>query len=177
MSGSDFWRAFATPFFLMVFFVLAFFSVYKLGINKPVSTPTVSITSGTEVVTAESTVPVTGKVSNTKIVTVNGTATTVSEDGSFTASVPVALGQNSIEVIAGEGKQAKAVVVVTREIAKQETSSTSASIVATAGADLSASGPAENVFGSLGLAALLVSFMVLRQSRLQNAFQKSQFTP
>ncbi len=170
MGVKDFWKSFAAPLGLMVIFVIAFFGVQ--GLNKSMSKPPiVTLTSGDNVVTDQAEVPITGKIENTTKLTVNEQEVPVGEDGSFSTKVPVNLGENKISVAAGS------VVVVTRdikvvreEVAKAITATSTE--VNTQTSTLSASGPVENVLGSIGFGAIFVSLMVYRKSKRHNPLQK-----
>jgi|GEM_PF-1288934 len=164
MTGSDFWKAFSVPLGLIVLFVIALFGVGTITKNmtKP---PTVEVTSGAEVVTDQAEVPITGVLKNTDKLQVAGKDVQPAGDGSFSAVVPVTVGVNTVDVVAGDKTKATTSVKVTREEA--QTAVASAGVVSGengAGSDLSSSGPTENVMGSIGLAALVVSLFAYKRS-------------
>jgi len=171
MNGSDFWKAFSVPFMLLILFVIAFFSVSK--INKSfVKEPTLDIISGSEIVTDQAEVPITGVVHNTSKLTVAGKQIVVSKDGSFSTTVPVTLGENNVEIAAGSTKQAKSNIKITREEVQKSVAATSTTSTGTA--DLATSGPVETVMGSFGLTAIILSLFVYRRSLRGNSLQKAK---
>lgn len=159
------------PLGLLILFVLAFWGLYTLTRNVA-KTPTIEITSGNEVVTDQTEVPVTGVVKNASKLTVDGEEVSLAEDGSFSAVVPVSVGENNVEIVAGDGTQTKASVRITREEPEPAITATSTTVDTTAaGVDLTTSGPAEVALGSVGLAAILVAFSVYYRSLRQNFLQ------
>lgn len=167
MNGSDFWKAFAVPLGLLILFVIAILGVYGLSRNF-VKPPTVDLISGKEIVTDQTEVPVTGVVHNTSKLKINGKEVPVSDDGGFSAVVPVNVGENTITIAAGNNAQAKTDVKVTREEPAKAITATS-----TTADNLTTSGPVETMMGSFGLAAILMSLMVYRRSVRQKSLQKA----
>lgn len=167
MSGSDIWKAMAMPMGLLVLFVVALFGVYGItkNLRKP---PTIDIISGSEIVTDQAEVPVTGVVHNTGKLKINDKDVTVAADGGFSAVVPVSVGENTISIAAGNNSQAKTTIKVTREVVAKSITATS-----TTSGNLTTSGPVETVMGSFGLASLVLSMIVYRRSVRQNALQKA----
>lgn len=176
MTGRDFWKEFAIPCLLLVLFVAALLGVYKLSGGFVAKTPTLEITSGNEIVTDRTEIPVSGKVTNTDVVTVNGEQIAVADDGTFNTNVPVGLGMTTIEVVAGEkSKTVSTNVQVTREEVEVATSSTSTGVVTDglSSTPLATSGPIDNFLGSFGLAAIVMSMVVYGRSLRQNTLQKA----
>lgn len=169
MNGKDIWKEFAAPMALLILFVIAIFGVF--GLTKTMTKkPELSLSSGDNIVTDQSEVPVTGVVKNTSKLTVNDTPVAVGQDGSFSTSVPVSIGENNVSVVAGDSPKVTQNVKVTREEVAKAT--TSASVDAN-GNDLTTSGPAENAMGSVGLAAIVVSLAIYYKSRRQKPLQKA----
>lgn len=170
MNGSDFWRTFAVPFVLLVLFVIAIFAVTGMT-KRATKAPTVDIISGNEIVTDQTEVPITGVVHDTTELTVGGKEVAVSPDGSFSTTVPVSPGENSVEIAAGSTNPTKTTVKVTRE--EPQKAVTTAATVDTTNAGLATSGPVETVMGSFGLAAILLSLLIYRRSMRGNPLQKA----
>jgi hypothetical protein len=173
MSGADFWKAFSTPFFLMVLFVIAIFGVVKIY-SQFTTPPTIEVTSGTDIVTSQTEVPIAGVVKNAVVLRVNGQETPLDKSGNFSTMVPVVVGMNAVELVAGNAVQTRSTVSITREdtqpaVASSDTTATTN----TSTIDLSNSGPVETGLGSFGLAAIIVSLMVLRRSKRENSLQKA----
>jgi len=169
MTGKDFWTAFAPVLGLLIVFVIAFLAVYKKELIYHVA-PTIDMVSSSEIVTDQSEVPITGVVHNTSDLTVNGEPVAVSGDGGFSITVPVNIGENDVTIVAGGESGAKAVVKVTREDVSKSVTPAPTSVT-TSGNNLATSGPAENVAGAFGLAALMISIYVYRRSLAQNTLQ------
>jgi len=172
MSGKDFWTTFAPVLGLLIVFVIAFFAVYRKDISY-MPEPTIEIISGNEIVTDQAEVPITGVVHNTSKVTVDGKEVSVAGDGGFNATVPVAIGENSIVVVAGGASGTSSTVKITREEVAKSVSPGGAAAEVTAGG-LATSGPAENILGAFGLAAIIISMFVYRRSLGQNTLQNTK---
>jgi hypothetical protein len=169
MDRKAIWKEFATPMALLIMFVVAIFGV--LGLTKNLTkAPELSLTSGDNIVTDQAEVPITGVVKNTNKLSVNDKVVTMGQDGSFSVLVPVMLGDNVVSVEAGSGTKITRDVKITREeVAKAIT----AVSTATTTASLSPSGPVENVVGSTGLAAVLMSLAIYRKSIRRKPLQKA----
>jgi len=168
MDGKDFWKEFAIPFGLLILFVIAYFGVY--GLSKSYTKPvTIDLISGSEIVTNQSEVPVTGVLHNSKNLVVNGKSVVVGDDGAFSTTVPVNVGVNNVDISSGSAKQT---VKITREDVKPAITATATSVTP-GGTDLTTSGPVETITGSFGLAALIVSAYIYRKSMRQKTLQKA----
>ena len=170
MNGADFWKTFLVPLLLLVLFVVAFLGVNQIS-KKVTKTPTVEITSGNEIVTDQPEVPISGVVHNTTKLKIANKDVAVAKDGSFSTTVPVEVGTNNVEIIAGSNDVATSVVKVTREEPQKAVAATTTAN--NNGSDLSTSGPAETAMGSFGLAAISISLMVYWRSKRQNTLQKA----
>lgn len=166
MNGSDIWKAFAMPIGLMVLFVVALFSVFGISKNL-IKPPVIDIISGNEIVTDQSEVPITGVVHNTSKLLINGKEVHVGQDGGFSAVIPVVLGENKVEIAAGNTGAVKSSVKVTREAPQKAIAG------ANVQSNLSASGPVESIMGSFGLAAIIISLVIYGKSVRQNALQNA----
>ncbi len=169
MDAKNLGREFAFPIFLLIIFVIALFAVFNLtkNITKP---PFITLTSSNDIVTDQTSVPVTGTVKNTSALSVNNQKVTVGKDGSFSTTTPVNIGDNTINVVAGSStKVTQTVKVMREEIAKAITATNSES----GGSNLTTSGPTENVMGSFGFAAIIVSLVIYRKSKRNNPLQKA----
>jgi hypothetical protein len=168
MNGTDFWKAFAVPLGLMVLFIVAFVAVFNIDKNFT-KTPSIELVSGDRIVTDQAEVPVTGVVKETSKLSVNGKEVSVGTDGAFSTIVPVSLGENNVEIVAGNKTQAKTMVKITREEAQKAVAATAT----TNGADLTSSGPLETTMGSFGLTAILLALVIYRRSMHKNALQNA----
>lgn len=169
MSGKDLWKEFAMPLMLMVLFVVALFGVYGLS-NTFSKAPTIELISGSDIVTDQADVPITGVVKNTSKLSANGREVSVSADGGFSTVIPVSLGENNVELVAGDKNQAKTNVRIVREEVAKAITATNTGITSS---DLADSGPVETFFGSFGLAALILSLVVYRRSVRGNTLQRA----
>jgi hypothetical protein len=172
MSGSDFWKAFSTPFFLMVFFVVAFFAVYKIT-YKVATAPSIDMISSNEIVTDQSEVPVTGVVHNTKKLVVGGKEVAVANDGGFNTTVPVSVGVNTVEIAAGDKTVTKSTVKITREDTQKAVAAAVTTPAKSNSSSLATSGPVETASGSFGLAAIITALWFYRRSILYKTLQKA----
>jgi hypothetical protein len=171
MQGKEIWKALWMPLLLMVAFVLVFFSLSKIYVRSTPA-PTLDIISGSEIITSQDEVPITGVVHGSDKVTITGKEVVLSSDGGFSSLVPVKLGENNVEVIAGDKNQTKATIKVTRE---EETKTVAAknSTITPAKSDLSTTGPAEAASGSFGLAAIMVSLYIYKKSLRKQVLQRA----
>jgi hypothetical protein len=167
MDAKDIWKEFAVPFMLLILFVVAIFGVLNLTKNvaKP---PVITLSSSDEIVTDQTSVPVSGTVKNTNVLTINNKAVTLNKDGNFNTNIPVNIGENSISIVAGNSTKVTQTVKVTREEVAKAIIATS-----TSGTGLATSGPAENLMGSIGFGAIVVSLLIYRKSKRRNPLQKA----
>jgi hypothetical protein len=149
-------------------FVIAIFSVFGLtkSIMKP---PVLTLTSSNNIVTDQDLVPVTGVVKNTSVLTINNITVALAKDGSFSTNIPVNVGENSVQIVAGNSSKITQTIKVTRKEIAKAIPATSTSI----NNNLTTSGPVENTMGSIGISALIVSFLVYRKSKRENPLQKA----
>jgi len=169
MNGKDIWKEFATPIMLLILFVIAIFGVF--GLSKSMTKkPELSLISGDNIVTDQSEVPITGVVKNTSKLTINDKTVAVGQDGSFSTTVPVNVGENNVSVVAGNTPKVTQSVKVTREEVAKAITATSTEL---SGSNLTTSGPVENVMGSAGLAAIIMSLAIYYKSKRWKPLQKA----
>lgn len=157
---------------LLILFVVAIFGVFGLT-KSSTKVPVITLVSGDNIVTDQSEVPVTGIVKNTGKLTVNDKPIVVSQDGSFSTLVPVNLGENKVTIIAGSESKVTQDIKITREEPEKAITATSTTATTAGDSNLTTSGPVENVMGSAGLAAILMSLAIYRKSKRWKPLQKA----
>ncbi len=167
MEGRKVWQELLILAIILIIFVYAFINVSKLQ-NKFAASP--SLTSNlSELSTVSSEIiTISGKTDKGVVLTLNDKEIEEDDNGNFSTTINLNNGENKI-VLSAKNKNGKTSTIektITKLVVQSPTTTTvpSKSVLSSqAGADLAASGPAENM-GILGLVLIILSVYIYSKS-------------
>lgn len=164
---SDSWKQVAILVFLLILFLIGIFGL--LGLRRNLTkAPSVQVSMEDVTYTDKDKIAISGTTDKNADLKINGQPVPVGNDGSFSFDQALSEGNNTVKIEAtSNGKT----TTVEKTVVRQAPASTEApqpqegARQPQAGGELNNSGPIENIMGTFGLTAILLSYLRFRKIR------------